>query len=163
MRERSNYVRGTAEERFWPKVDKSGDCWLWLGALHEYGYGRFNAGGGRIVPSHRFAYESVVGPIPPTLQLDHRATCPKNCVNPHHLRPATHKQNMENPPGARSHSRSGIRGVSRTGSGTWCVRVTHNHVRYWGGCFTDIADAESAAIELRNRLFSHNDLDRLAS
>jgi hypothetical protein len=162
MREHSNYVRGTAEERFWPKVDKSGDCWLWMGAQHEYGYGRFNAGAGRIVPSHRFSYESVAGPIPPGLHLDHRVTCPKNCVNPEHLRPTTRKQNLENLPGARSHSKSGVRGVSRTGSGTWCVRVTHNRVRYWGGCFTDIADAEAAAIALRNRLFSHNDLDRVA-
>jgi hypothetical protein len=164
MGNRTKYIRGTAEERFWPKVDKSSDCWLWMGACHDYGYGRFNIGGGRIVPSHRFAYEALVGPIPIGLELDHRPTCPKNCVNPEHLRPATRKQNLENMPGARSHSKSGIRGVSQVaGSGTWCVRVSHNNVRYWGGCFAEIADAEAAAIELRNRLFTHNYLDRISA
>jgi hypothetical protein len=163
MRNGIKYIKGSAEDRFWPKVDKSGDCWLWLGATHDYGYGRFNVGGGRIVPSHRFAYESLIGPIPPGLHLDHRFTCPKNCVNPQHLRPVTRKQNLENLPGARRHSKSGIRGVSQTVSGTWQVRVTHNNVRHWGGCFTEIADAEAAAIQLRNQLFTHNDLDRVAS
>lgn len=163
MRKYSKRARGTASERFWPKVDKSGECWLWTGGQHDYGYGRFNIGNGKIVPAHRFAYEEIVGPIPAGLHLDHRPTCPKNCVTPNHLRPATQKQNSENAPGARSHSMSGIRGVSRTGSGTWCVRVTHNRVRHWGGCFTEIADAEAAAIDLRNRLFTHNDLDRVAA
>lgn len=29
----------TDAERFWAKVDTSGDCWVWLGALNEQGYG----------------------------------------------------------------------------------------------------------------------------
>ncbi len=28
-------------ERFWKRVQKTPDCWLWLGAVHETGYGKF--------------------------------------------------------------------------------------------------------------------------
>lgn len=31
----------TAEERFWAKVDKSGECWLWTSAISPGGYGAF--------------------------------------------------------------------------------------------------------------------------
>jgi hypothetical protein len=28
-----------AIERFWSRVDKTGDCWVWLGAKSKDGYG----------------------------------------------------------------------------------------------------------------------------
>src|SRR5450756_1818007 len=31
----------SALERFWPKVDKSGDCWLWMATKLPRGYGKF--------------------------------------------------------------------------------------------------------------------------
>jgi len=31
--------------RFWSKVDKSGDCWIWTGARDGKGYERYAAGG----------------------------------------------------------------------------------------------------------------------
>lgn len=33
----------TPEQRFWEKVDKSGDCWTWTAATNQYGYGVFRA------------------------------------------------------------------------------------------------------------------------
>lgn len=44
-------------------------------------------------PAHRWAYERYVGPIPEGLELDHlcRVTL---CVNPAHLEPVTHAENM---------------------------------------------------------------------
>ena len=30
-------------ERFWSKVDKSGDCWLWTASCARSGYGQYNA------------------------------------------------------------------------------------------------------------------------
>ena len=27
--------------RFWSKVDKSGDCWIWIGYIDKDGYGSF--------------------------------------------------------------------------------------------------------------------------
>lgn len=30
------------DERFWRKVDKSGECWIWTGANNGVGYGKVN-------------------------------------------------------------------------------------------------------------------------
>ena len=78
--------------RFWSKVNKTqGDCWLWT-AGNANGYGRFSIGGGRLVASHRFAWELLVGPIPKGLQVDHLCRTPA-CVNPEHLEPVTQREN----------------------------------------------------------------------
>lgn len=87
----------TREERFWAKVDRSGDCWRWTGALARGGYG-FAVVGSRDDPqryrnAHRFAYELSVGPIPEGLELDHLCRN-RRCVNPAHLEPVTHSENM---------------------------------------------------------------------
>jgi len=79
------------QERFWAKVDKSGDCWLWTAMKSSSGYGKFDVGG-RIVGAHRFAYELLLGPIPDALELDHLCRV-RNCVNPKHLEPVTHSVN----------------------------------------------------------------------
>src|SRR6478672_8974907 len=106
------YPRASLEERFWSKVDRSAGpegCWLWIGACDHNGYGRFRTGG-RIDYAHRVAYRLTTGSV--SLELDHRRTCPKNCVNLGHLRPATRKQNMENRFGAQQNNgSSGVREV----------------------------------------------------
>jgi hypothetical protein len=154
--------RQTSEERFWSKVDKSGDCWLWTGHRLSGGYGQFMVKKGQRVVAHRFSYELASGPIPTGLQLDHRYTCPKNCVNPEHLRPATQKQNSENLFGPHGHNRSsGVRGVTWVKArDKWKAQVGHNGRLHFGGEFKELSDAEAAAVELRNRLFTHNDADR---
>lgn len=80
----------TAEERFWSHVEKTDTCWLWMSAMVN-GYGRFKAE--RQTSAHRFAYELIVGPIPDGLELDHLCRV-RNCVNPDHLEPVTHAENM---------------------------------------------------------------------
>ena len=60
----------TAEERFWPKVNKTDTCWLWTGSLSNTGYGQFQINR-KLVLAHRFAYELVHGPIAPGLVIDH--------------------------------------------------------------------------------------------
>ena len=55
--------RKTPEQRFWPKVDKSGECWLWTGC-QVHGYGSFFADG-KYRYAHRWAYEHFIGPVPP--------------------------------------------------------------------------------------------------
>lgn len=83
---------GPVEPRFWEKVDASGDCWLWTAAHQGDGYGVFWAAG-RQVGAHRFAYETLVGPIPAGHQLDHLCRVP-SCVNPDHLEPVTPRINQ---------------------------------------------------------------------
>lgn len=154
--------RLSAVERFWASVDKTDiACWLWAALTDDNGYGRF-WNGTKVVLAHVFSYELLVGSTPGG--LDHRHTCPKNCVRPEHLRPATQKQNMENRAGANSNNHSsGIRGVTwNKQRGKWQVGVMHNGKYYYGGLFPSdrLAEAEVAAIALRNRLFTHNDADR---
>jgi len=79
-------------ERFERKVDKAGDCWLWIAYIRRDGYGYFWVDG-KMVYSHRFAYEHYVGPIPAGLQLDHLCRV-RNCVRPSHLEPVTQQENV---------------------------------------------------------------------
>lgn len=75
--------RLTIQERFWQKVDKSGDCWLWTGTKSDSGYGRIHHNG-RGITAHRLSYELVVGPIPDGLFALHRCDV-RLCVRPDHL------------------------------------------------------------------------------
>lgn len=78
-------------DRFWSKVDKSGDCWEWTAATSG-GYGRFGMDG-RSWRAHRVAYILILGEFPEGLELDHLCRN-KRCVNPAHLEPVTHHVNV---------------------------------------------------------------------
>lgn len=80
-------------ERFWAKVDASGDCWLWTACLDREGYGQFSPRHNVKVKAHRFAYEGLVGPIPLGLVIDHLCRI-HNCVNPDHLEVVTNAENV---------------------------------------------------------------------
>jgi hypothetical protein len=74
-------------------TDKSGDCWLWTGALDRDGYGRVTVNGQGGKMAHRIAYELAVGPIPEGLTLDHSVCGVTRCVNPAHMEPVTNAEN----------------------------------------------------------------------
>lgn len=85
-----------ALERFMAKVQvaQPAGCWIWMGALNSHGYGNFYAGGDHgAVPAHRWAYRHLRGPIPRGLDLDHLCRM-RPCVNPDHLDPVTHAENV---------------------------------------------------------------------
>lgn len=86
-------------DRFWTKIDVVQKlpppwtpCWMWNAAKGEYGHGFFHWNG-RSSNAHRVAYQELVGPIPSELELDHLCRNPP-CVNPAHLEPVTHRENM---------------------------------------------------------------------
>lgn len=146
--------------RFWEKVRKTDECWLWSAGTNQYGYGLFWYRTG-MVSAHRFAYELERGQIPPGHELDHRPSCPKHCVRPDHLRPASRKQNQENLAGPHRNGTSGVRGVSWfKRDGKWRGQVKHHGRVFHVGYFDSLAEAEAAVIAKRNELFTHNDLDR---
>jgi hypothetical protein len=152
------------EERVWPRVDRSGGpdaCWLWTGCLTgSRGYGQIKVERKQIYV-HRLVYEKTIGPIPEGLTIDHRYTCPRNCVNPNHLRTATSKQNNENHAGPTIRNTSGVRGVTFE-KGCWRGRVIHNRVAIHVGKFSNLAEAEVAVIAKRIELHTYNDLDRVS-
>jgi hypothetical protein len=86
-------VLGTPDERFWAKVNAEGDCWEWMAAKDTKGYGVFNLGG-TLVRAHRFAWQTLVGPIPEGLHIDHLCRN-RICVCIDHLEPVTPKVNIQ--------------------------------------------------------------------
>jgi hypothetical protein len=103
-------IVGDDEARLWSKVDKGApeECWPWTGPTkRSRGYGILSRAGQQGQTSHaahRFAYELLVGPIPPGLEIDHVChdpavckltdDCPhRRCCNPAHLKPATCRDN----------------------------------------------------------------------
>jgi hypothetical protein len=64
-----------------------------VGSKSTLGYGGFRDAKSRMVPAHRWAYETIVGSIPEGLELDHLCRNP-SCVNPGHLEPVPHRENL---------------------------------------------------------------------
>ena len=71
-----------AEERFWPKVDKSGECWEWLGS-NSGGYGQFYFQG-RMMRATHFSLLCEGSDVPSGMLVCHSCDNPP-CVNPCHL------------------------------------------------------------------------------
>lgn len=74
------------------KVKKTPTCWLWVGAHDRRGYGTFHHQD-KTYKAHRVVYTLLVGEIPLGKLLLHSCDNP-TCVNPEHLTPGTHQDNI---------------------------------------------------------------------
>jgi hypothetical protein len=100
--------------RFWNKVERQGDCWVWIASNNGKGYGQLcRARTRKMDYAHRLAYEALIGPIPDGLTIDHLCRN-RACVNPAHMEPVTHKVNL-------------LRGVGACAQNAHKTECVHGH------------------------------------
>lgn len=87
-------------------------CWLWQHQIDVDGYARIQLDGAQRY-AHRWVWTLYRGPIPDGLELDHICRV-HHCVNPDHLEPVTHQENI-------------LRGVSPTALNARKTRCVHGH------------------------------------
>ena len=85
-------VRALPERVLSKFVPMSTGCWEWRAWRCRQGYGHVGFKG-KVYGAHRLVYELLVGPIPAGLSLDHLCRNTR-CVNPKHLEPVTHRENV---------------------------------------------------------------------
>lgn len=75
----------------WSIPEPNTGCTIWFGS-GDFGYGRINYNN-RLYQAHRLAFESVHGPVPKGMVLDHlcRVRC---CINPDHLQVVSNRENV---------------------------------------------------------------------
>ncbi len=133
------------EDRFWSKVDKTGECWEWMAYKKSDGYGQFWLG--KAQSAHRVAWQLTSGPIPAgdyegTTGVLH--TCDnKACCRPSHLflgGPAENSADMVTK-GRSTKGRTCVRGEAH-GSAKLCeldvwlirnVKSTQRNIANWFG------------------------------
>ena len=142
----------TIEQFFWARVRKTDSCWEWTGSIlrGRLHYGWITRYGYEQV-AHRLSYQLHFGEIPDGMEVDHR--CHNTiCVNPKHLRLATASQNSMNRKGARSDSKSGVRGV-RKYYNRYQVYVAVSEEKKYFGSYATLEEAEQVAIDTRSKYF----------
>lgn len=144
----------SASERFWSKVDKTEDCWIWTGAIQSGGYGTFAIPHGAVVKAHRFAYEDLTGvSLTPEDIVDHLCRNRK-CVNPQHVRITDKQGNAENA-NLRSDNTSGFRGTSyHKATGKWSAYASLRGKVHHLGLFLTAEEAAARSKEFRNEHYS---------
>ncbi len=83
-------------------------CWLWDGVIHGSGYAHFFR-----KSAHIRAYIELVGLVPEGMELDHLCRN-RHCVNPAHLEPVSHLENV-------------LRGIGPAAVNARRTHCTHGH------------------------------------
>lgn len=101
--------------------DLNSGCWLWSGAANPEGYGHIKIQG-RTQLAHRVSWMAFGGSLQNDELVLHGCDTPA-CVNPYHLRPGSHGQNMSD-----RNVRRRARGGSQPGERHGMARLTIQQV-----------------------------------
>ena len=78
------------EAKFVPEPNTG--CWLWFACTNDWGYGMFRVDG-KARCAHVLAWRFYCGEVPAGYEVDHKCRV-RLCVNPDHLEPVTHAENV---------------------------------------------------------------------
>lgn len=87
------YPRASPAARFYRLTQKTPGCWFWRGTKRKSGYGHLSIQG-KLVRAHRFSWFLHYGVHPGENVVMHMCDTPL-CVNPHHLRLGSQKENLQ--------------------------------------------------------------------
>ena len=104
---------------------------------------------------HRLAWLLMTGDWPAD-ELDHRDRNRAHNVWSN-IRPATHKQNMENVP-RRKDNLSGVRGVYRRPYQKWGAFITHDGIQVHLGTFSTFDAAVAARLAAERGIYTHSEV-----
>jgi HNH endonuclease len=106
--------------RFWKKVTKQGECWVWIGGKNENGYGVIGRGrdGWGLIKAHRASWVLHNGPIPDGLCVLHHCDNPP-CVRPDHLFLGDHVDNGQD---------ASAKGRMHQGNDHWNIKISDEQV-----------------------------------
>ena len=141
-------------EKFWQRVCKTDNCWLWLGQKSKKGYGAFyiirtssaKEGNKFLRLAHRVAYKINAGTDPGLLCVLHHCDNPA-CVNPEHLFLGTKGDNNRDRH-EKGRTKLNPQGNHAVGAANGKVKLTEQQVRKirneYSGKYGEIAELARA-------------------